>query len=198
MFITIDITRSNDYNGTETMAPTQTDYIILAYLAEAPEHGYSLIERMKRDNLHLVIDFSVPNIYHSLKRLHKSGAVGLKTRKNRVRPDQKIYSLTDLGEEMLSRLLQDDLLYSQRTRFKSDLIFLLESKLRLEPEGLTEAVKRRIDCLAGELEVVQNALRDSQSIEGGISAIGEIAFRHQIRFLKNEIDFYRKLLKELK
>ncbi|MCK4657793.1 MAG: PadR family transcriptional regulator [candidate division Zixibacteria bacterium] len=198
MFIDIDIGRFNDYNGTQTMAPTQTDYIILAYLAEAPEHGYRLIERMKRENLQLVIDFSVPNIYHSLKRLHKSGAVGLKTKKNTTRPDQKIYSLTDLGKEMLSRFLQDDLLYHQRTRFKSDLIFLLESKLQLEPEGLAEAVKQRIDSLTGELEVVQNALRDSQSIEGGISAIGEIAFRHQIRFLKNEIDFYRKLLKELK
>ena len=99
---------------------------------------------------------------------------------------------------MLSRFLQDDLLYHQRTRFKSDLIFLLEGKLQLERKGLPEAVKRRIDSLTGELEVVQNALRDSQSIESSASAIGEIAFRHQIRFLKNEIDFYRKLLKELK
>jgi len=180
------------------MTPTQTDYIILAYLAEAEEHGYRLIERMKRDSLHLIADFSVPNIYHSLRRLHRSGAVGLKTRKNRARPDQKIYSLTDSGREMLSRFLQSDLLFDQQTRFKSDLIFLLESKLQLEPDGIAEAIERRIDSLSGDLEKIQNALRDSQAIEGGISAIGEIAFRHQIRFLKNEIDFYRKLLRELK
>jgi DNA-binding PadR family transcriptional regulator len=180
------------------MTPTQTDYIILAYLAEAPEHGYRLIERMKQDNLQLVSDFSVPNVYHSLRRLHRNGAVELKTRKGTARPDQKVYSLTDLGREMLSRFFEHDPLYNQRTRFRSDLIFALGGKLRFENAEIADAVGRRLESLSADLRDVQTALRDSQSVEGGVSPVAEIALRHQVRFLKNEIDFYRRLLKELK
>jgi DNA-binding PadR family transcriptional regulator len=180
------------------MTPTQTDYIILAYLAESPSHGYRLIERMRRDNLQLIVDFSVPNIYHSLRRLHRNGILELKTKKSGIRPDQKIYSMTDQGREILSGFLRDDSLFSQRTHFPSDLAFHLESKLQLGETGIAEAVQRRIDKLSSDLVEVQEALRDSQSARGGVSPIGEIAFRHQIRFLKNEIDFYRKMLKELR
>jgi DNA-binding PadR family transcriptional regulator len=179
------------------MAPTQTDYIILAYLAEAPEHGYRLVERMKQDNLHLLIDFSVPNVYHALRRLHRNGAIRQEIRKTRGRPDQKIYSLTDRGREILSRFLEDDLLYNQQVRFRHDLIFLFKGKLEVEASETADAVRNRIDRLTADLEAVQAALRDSQTFGEGVSASGEIAFRHQIRFLKSEIDFYRKLLRQL-
>jgi DNA-binding PadR family transcriptional regulator len=180
------------------MAPTQTDYIILAYLAESPEHGYKLVERMKSDNIQLLADFSVPNIYHALRRLHRNGAVAQQIKKNRTRPDQKIYSLTDRGREILSGFLRDNLLYNQRIHFRCDLVFLLRGKLQFGNPETKEALEQRITGLSSDLEAVQGALRDSQITDAGISAASEIAFRHQIRFLKNEIDFYRKLIKELK
>jgi len=180
------------------MAPTQTDYIILAYLADGPEHGYRLIERMKMDNLHLIADFSVPTIYHALRRLHRSGAVGLETKKSANRPDQKIYSLTERGKEILDEIAADKGLFDQQNRFRSDILIFLSDKLGLKSKDLSGPVEQRIERLNDDLRRMQEALSASQTADGGISRLGEIAFRHQIRFLKGEIDFYRKLLKELK
>lgn len=179
------------------MTPTQTDYTILAYLAEAPEHGYRLVERMRQDDLPLLCDFSVPNIYHALRKLHRIGAVALKIKKSRGRPDQKIYSITDKGNEILSGFLKDESLHDQKIHFRSDLILVLERKLRLEASATAEAIERRIESLSEQLERVQSKLRDYQTAESGLSPIGEISFRHQIRFLKSEIDFYRKVKKEI-
>jgi DNA-binding PadR family transcriptional regulator len=171
--------------------------MILAYLAEAPEHGYRLVERMRQDDLQLLSDFSVPNIYHALRKLHRNEAVELRIKKSRARPDQKIYSITQKGREMLAGFLTDDSLHDQRIRFRSDLVLVLERKLGLDPPQVADALTIRIDKLSEALEGVQASLRDSQTVEGGLSPIGEIAFRHQIRFLKSEIDFYRKALREL-
>jgi DNA-binding PadR family transcriptional regulator len=139
----------------------------------------------------------VPNIYHALRKLHRIGAVALKIRKSRGRPDQKIYSITDMGKEILSGFLKDRSLHDQKIHFRSDLVFVIERKLRLDASEMADAIQSRIESLSGHLENVQSALRDYQTVEGALSPIGEIAFRHQIRFLKNEIDFYRKVKREI-
>lgn len=188
----------NSYNGVNTMAPSQTDYIILAYLAGGPEHGYRLIERLKKDNLDTIVGFSVPNIYQALRKLHAQGAIDLKIKKNKARPDQKIYSLSDLGRRMLEGLIEDDLIFGQQVRFRSDMIFPLSDKIGLDSKGVKEAVEKRLERLSADLQETQTAWRESEKAERNSSPIGEIAIRHRIRFLKNEIDFYKKTLKELK
>ncbi len=100
------------------MTPTPTDYIILAYLADGPQHGYSLIEKLTQDNLQSVASFSVPNIYTALRRLYRSGAIGQKIRKIRNRPDQKIYSINESGREILAGFLEDENILRQQTRFR--------------------------------------------------------------------------------
>jgi len=179
------------------MTPSQTDYIILAYLAGGPEHGYRLIERLREDNLDTIVGFSVPNIYQALRKLHAHGAVGLKVKKTKSRPDQKIYSLTETGRELLDGLPQDNAIFAQQIRFRSDLVFTLADKLGLNGDDLRGAVEKRLESLTSELEAIQVTWREAETAERESSPINEIAMRHQIRFLKNEIDFYKKTLKDL-
>jgi DNA-binding PadR family transcriptional regulator len=179
------------------MTPSQTDYIILAYLAGGPEHGYRLIERLREDNLDTIAGFSVPNIYQALRKLHAHGAVGLKVKKNKSRPDQKIYNLTEAGRKLLDGLTQDGAIFDQQIRFRSDLVFTLADKLDLSGDDLRGAVEKRLERLASELEQIQVAWRAAETADRDTSPINEIAMRHQIRFLKSELDFYKKTLKDL-
>jgi DNA-binding PadR family transcriptional regulator len=179
------------------MTPSQTDYIILAYLAGGPEHGYRLIERLREDNLDTIAGFSVPNIYQALRKLHARGAVGLKVKRSKSRPDQKIYNITEEGRKLLDGLIQDNSVFAQQIRFRSDLVFTLANKIGLGSDDLRGAVEKRLECLTSELQDIQVAWRTAETAESGASSISEIAMRHQIRFLKNEIDFYRKTLKSL-
>jgi DNA-binding PadR family transcriptional regulator len=177
------------------MTPTPTDYIILAYLADGPQHGYSLIEKLTQDNLQSV---AVPNIYTALRRLYRSGAIGQKIRKIRNRPDQKIYSINESGKKILAGFLEDENILRQQTRFRFDLLFLLADKMESGVKELSDAVSKRITSLSHDLECIQQDWRETEATDRGLSRMREIALRHQIRFLKSEIDFYKKLLRELK
>ncbi len=180
------------------MTPTPTDYIVLAYLADGPQYGYKLIEKMTQDNLQSAASFSVPNIYTSLRRLYRSGAIGMKTKKIRNRPDQKIYSINDSGREILAGFLGDKNIHNQKSRFRFDLLFLLADLTNPTAQELSEAVSMRISSLKQDLESIQQDWRDIEASDRGLSRMKEIALRHQIRFLKGEIDFYKKLVRELK
>jgi DNA-binding PadR family transcriptional regulator len=179
------------------MQPTPTDYILLAYLKDGPEHGYRLIDRLKSDNVQAVVRLSVPNVYQALRKLYRMGAIGLKTRKTRNRPEQKIYSLTESGRKLLEDFLADHGKLDQHHVFDFDLAFVLADKLDLDAQSLIEAIVAHIELLKTKLDDTQHTWRESEMDPDSETSLSEIAYRHQIRYLKNEIEFYRRLKKEL-
>ncbi len=180
------------------MKPTQTDYIILAYMRESPLHGYRLVEKMQEEKLDIIASFSVPNIYAALRKLYKNGLIDMEIKRSESRPDQKIYSLTDEGRAHLDGFFKDESVFSQEIRFTSDLVFLLSEKLGMDASAAADSLEKRLDQLMNSLTSVQDALKELQAAAAGSELATEAAFQHQIRFLKHEIDFYRKLIKDLK
>lgn len=180
------------------MKPTQTDYIILAYLRENPLHGYRLVEKMQEEKLDLIASFSVPNIYTALRKLHKNGLINMEIKRSESRPDQKVYALTDVGRAQLDGFFEDESVFAQEVRFTSDLVFLLSEKLGVDGSAAANALEKRLEQLMSSLTSVQDALKELQATAAGSELATEAAFQHQIRFLKHEIDFYRKLIKDLK
>jgi len=180
------------------MKPTLTDYIILAYLLESPLHGYKLVEKMQSEKLDIIASFSIPNIYTALRKLHKNDLVHMEIKRSDTRPDQKIYALTDDGRTLLNNFFEDESISNQEIRFTSDLVFLLAEKSNKDRTATAGAIEKRLNFLIDNLTRAQDALRELQAESAGKPMATETAFQHQIRFLKHEIDFYRKLLKDLK
>ena len=94
--------------------------------------------------------------------------------------------------------MEDKNILRQRTRFRFDLLFLLADKMESDAKELSDTVSRRITSLSHDLECIQQDWRETEASDRGLSKMREVALRHQIRFLKSEIDFYKKLLRELK
>lgn len=80
------------------------DLIILANLAMRPQHGYEIKKRVGQV---LGGEHALNNgmLYPALRRFEEMGAVARAVERQTGKPDRHIYSLTDLGREILHELL---------------------------------------------------------------------------------------------
>ncbi len=175
-----------------------TDYILLAYLNNSPVYAYHLQEILSQESVDTWCQYSIPHLYYSLRRLEKHGLVKSEQKKIKSRPPQKIYSLTELGERAIREIKKESALIQSEDYFPFDLLIGLSEKLGIKNVDLARLIEQRIDFLRGLLAQVQADFRARELQESSISMGEQMAIKHRIRFLKNEIDFYRKSLKDLK
>ena len=175
-----------------------TDYIIMAYLKSAPMHVYKLSEKLKDDKVDAWIQYSIPHIYYSLRRLKDNGLVSVEIKPAKSKPAQKIYSVTPEALKLLDGIRNDDDLISNEQFFPFDLVIGLAERLEIPEEQIKIMIENRIAFLKSRLEEVQKDFRIKETGEKKMSGGERLAFQHRIRFLKGELDFYRKSLKEFK
>ena len=180
------------------MELTATDYILLAYLNANAVHTYRLAEILALDRVDCWSRFSVPHLYYSLRRLKQQGLVEIELKKGKSRPPQKVYSLTAEGRRLLKNLTASDQLLFEDHYFAFDLFWGLADKLEFDKKQLKNLIEKRVDFLREALSDLQKKFREKEINTENMGVGERLAFQHRIRFLKNEIDFYRKSLKELK
>lgn len=173
-----------------------TDYIIMAYLKGAPMHVYKLSEILKQDKIDSWAQYSVPHLYYSLRRLKENGLVSVENKREKSRPVQKIYSLTSEGKRLLESIQKDPELIEDNQFFAFDLLVGFAERLGLSGKIVKAMIEKKIAHLQDALGEVQENFREKELHPGKVYAGERVAFKHRIRFLKGEIEFYKKSLKE--
>ncbi len=74
---------------------------LLLLLAEGPQHGYSLLEKLNEQKLLNGVD--VGNLYRTLRRMEGAGMVESAWSERGAGPNKRVYRLTPDGEGMLRR-----------------------------------------------------------------------------------------------
>lgn len=82
------------------------DILILAHLANRPQHGYEIKKNVGRV---LGTGVAINNnlLYPALRRFEEMGAVEREVERQQGKPDRHVYHLTDLGREILHDLLRE-------------------------------------------------------------------------------------------
>ncbi len=73
---------------------------LLLILSEGPQHGYSLMEELRRRKL-LGGEVDVGNLYRTLRRMEAEGIVVLFSTGSGAGPNKRVYQITPRGEELL-------------------------------------------------------------------------------------------------
>ncbi len=173
-----------------------TDYIIMAYLKGSPMHVYKLSEILKKDKIDSWAQYSVPHLYYSLRRLKENGLVSIENKKEKSRPVQKIYSLTSEGKKLLESIQKDPELIEDDQFFAFDLLIGFAERLELSDKKVKAMIEKKITHLQTALGQVQENFREKELNSEKVYGGERVAFKHRIRFLKGEIEFYKKSLKE--
>lgn len=77
------------------------DFLILGVLARQPSSGYELNRWIRERGRYHGFKTSQSPIYRTLARLLKSGAIRFEVSESDLAPDAKVYSLTDVGRDLL-------------------------------------------------------------------------------------------------
>jgi DNA-binding PadR family transcriptional regulator len=173
-----------------------TDYIIMAYLKGSSMHVYKLSEILKQDKIDSWVQYSVPHIYYSLRRLRENGLVSIEKKREKSRPVQKIYSLTAEGRRLLESIQKEPELIEDDQFFTFDLLIGFAERLGLNDKKVKSMFEKKIAHLQRTLGIVQENFREKELHSEKVYVGERVAFKHRIRFLKGEIDFYKKSLKE--
>jgi DNA-binding PadR family transcriptional regulator len=81
---------------------TKVEVAVLGLLAEAPMHGYDLLDRYRERGMGLWTELSRASVYQVLKRLERAGAIVGKVQEGREGPDRRVFRITRRGREHLA------------------------------------------------------------------------------------------------
>ena len=76
---------------------------VMAILAKGPQHGYALVERLCESPLLMGTKPDDTGVYRLLKMLEGQRLVRHEVAESELGPSKRIYELTDLGRECLSK-----------------------------------------------------------------------------------------------
>ncbi len=134
-------------------------YAILGLLSQGPLHGYEL-KSAYEEELVPGAQLNVGQVYKSLERLSHEGFVSHDVVRQDVRPDKKVYDLTDPGRDELRRWIEEP---SRAPIDRRDEIFLkliLARRLEaVDPLAVIEIERR--ECMTRLHEIVSAKARAS-------------------------------------
>jgi DNA-binding PadR family transcriptional regulator len=85
---------------------SKNDIAILGLLAEGPKHGYQIHQDIKRREMDWWAKIKLGSIYTTLIRLEEQALIKSEKEKVGNTPERTVYSLTPLGRERLSEMVQ--------------------------------------------------------------------------------------------
>jgi DNA-binding PadR family transcriptional regulator len=123
------------------------EILILRHLRQRPAHGYELRKRVERTTGFVLNNNS---LYPALKRFEEAGAVTRTAQPQEGRPPRHVYTLTDLGREMLRDMLAE--LPPEQARDDNEFLARLGQFSLLEPGERMAVLDARDQALRGRLE----------------------------------------------
>ncbi|GAB3611990.1 PadR family transcriptional regulator [Humibacter ginsengisoli] len=160
------------------------EILILRHLSRRPAHGYELRKRIE-ETTGIVINNN--SLYPALKRFVEAGAVEVTVEQHESKPPRHVYTLTDVGRELLHDLLSE----LPAAQAGDDLEFLT----RLGQFAFLDAAERAaiIDVRSAALEALRERLA---ALEGRTS--DEFWSSAVVAHLREQIESELRWLKRLR
>jgi DNA-binding PadR family transcriptional regulator len=133
-------------------------HAVLALLDDGPTHGYELKGRFEAAIGPQWGRLNIGHLYQTLDRLSRDGFVTSERVPNDVRPDRRVFALTDAGRAELARWLEQPA--ERTTGYRDELFFKLLVASRAGAETVVEVVSRQRAYQLGQLRTLRDLRRD--------------------------------------
>ena len=160
--------------------------ILLGILLSGKTHGYRLNEYVIHA-MDLYTDNKKSTVYYTLEKLEKDGYVQHETEREGMRPERRVYQITEEGKSYFLKLLCDNLGGFRRTYFNDDIGIAFMDKLSTqEVRELLE--KKRI--------MTQSALKQFKEVpdHGGN---WQYVITHNVAHLEADLTWINSITSEL-
>ena len=144
--------------------------------------GYEIKKMCEEGALCHFLDASFGSIYPALSRLTEEGLVSCREESQPKRPDKKIYSITEAGQEEFRLSLQKPLL---EDKYRSDFLFVSLFADQLPPGHMHRLIDKQISWLKQQAEHMSEGMCDTQSAGAQfVSGFGQASTTAIIEYLE--------------
>jgi DNA-binding PadR family transcriptional regulator len=162
----------------------ENELLILGLIAEMPRHGYELEGVIEKRAMREWTRIGFSSIYYVLGKLEKRGLISADTPESAKA--KKLYTLTDLGKEVLIDQTLSAITTIQPT-YPSLLLGMLHLSV-LTREQVLDALETRINGINEELDRIKNTHFEQQPLPDHVDTI----FEYSIGQLTAELDWLNK------
>jgi DNA-binding PadR family transcriptional regulator len=133
-------------------------HAVLALLDDGPTHGYELKQRFEAAIGPQWGRLNIGHLYQTLDRLSRDGFVTSERVPNDVRPDRRVFALTDAGRGELRSWLEQP---AERSGgYRDELFFKLLAASRLGAKSVSAVVSRQRAYQLGQMRTLSDLRRD--------------------------------------
>lgn len=168
------------------------EFVILAFVAEKPIHGYQIEHLIVERGMREWTDIGFSSIYHVLGKLQKTGYLTSKSDLTYDRPARKVFSLTPQG----AILLHNEVLHRLSTPRpnSADFDLALSCLPVLNKEEIRSAFKSvQVQLSAKIQEVKEKQTVNINRMEPHVIAL----FEHSLKTMLSELDWISNYLSEM-
>ena len=172
------------------MQVSKVDVVVLGCLAEAPCHGYQLLERLRARGVDLWAGVGKASVYQSLRRLERAGLVAGRAQRGTEGPDRRVFRITRAGRVRFAEGLEER--FADTAPFESEAGVALGFVHLLGPAARGRAIDARERAL-GELMDVLGAARSRENDPDEGARVADVMMLRQRELADAEIKWLRDL-----
>ena len=164
------------------MALTHT---ILATLGDDAFSGYDLWKKFTECTNHYW-QASQQQVYRELNKLESQGAIALEIVAQENRPDKKLYRITPIGKEILTKWIAET---SEPMAIREDLLVKVLASHLVAPEVIIQELKRRQQIHQERLEACQRIEQEEYADLSQLSAAEKCVYLTLRRGIRYETEW---------
>jgi DNA-binding PadR family transcriptional regulator len=167
---------------------------ILGLVYENPQYGYQLEKIIEGWGMRNWTQIGFSSIYYVLKKLEKKDLVTAKLEKVEGKPSRKVFTITDLGKEIMKEKLNDLLSWNKKLISPFDLGLAYLNYL--EPAEVIECLENYIKSAEGRIKFLESSVKMQKELNAPYYVVA--LFSRPLSNLKNELEWVEEFILEIK
>jgi DNA-binding PadR family transcriptional regulator len=167
---------------------------ILGLVYENPQYGYQLEKIIEGWGMRNWTQIGFSSIYYVLKKLEKKDLVTAKLEKVEGKPSRKVFTITELGQEIMKEKLTDLLSWNKKIISPFDLGIAYLNYLK--PEEVIECLENYIKSAEGRIKFLESSVKMQKELNAPYYVVA--LFSRPLSNLKNELEWVEEFIEEIK
>lgn len=174
-------------------ARTAQELLMLGILASGPKHGYEVRKEID-EKFSVLVALKPSSVYYTLDKLRERGLLEASAARSGKRPRKFVYRLTRRGRRRMREILLSNVIEPEKPYFDVDLSIYFAK--HSDMDNLEEALNERLRSLriVSKWDFKLYAKHHGLEIDKCVEMIRE----HNVRMVKQEISFTKRLIKCVK
>lgn len=167
---------------------------ILGLVYEKPQYGYQLEKTIEGWGMRNWTQIGFSSIYYVLKKLEKKELVESRLEKVEGKPSRKVFTITDLGKEIMKEKLTDLLSWNKKLINPFDLGLAYLNYLK--PQEVIKCLENYLESAQGRIKFLESSVRMQEELDAPYYVVA--LFSRPLAILKTEMVWVEELIEKIK